>query len=39
MDKKELNKDLNYTNDNTSDYNEATTDEYEPILNIDDIEL
>ncbi len=32
MDKKELNQNLNYTTD-------TTEDEYEPILNIDDIEL
>ncbi len=39
MDKKDLNKDLDCINDNQSDCDNVDTDEYEPILNIDDIEL
>jgi hypothetical protein len=39
MDKNELNKDLNSTNDDTNCCNDIYKDEYEPILNIDDIEL
>jgi len=39
MDKNDLNKNLDCINDNQSDFDNVDTDEYEPILNIDDIEL
>ncbi|NRY60868.1 hypothetical protein DZE40_001963 [Clostridium beijerinckii] len=39
MDEKDLNRDLNCINDSKSDCYNVDTDEYEPILNIDDIEL